>query len=304
MLKTNVDLQTRLRKVRADISEILGDPTKRWLLLYGPVDDTLVDELIQMVAADEPDTRKINLFIVSGGGTINSARKLIHVLQALFPHVEVFVPAAALSAATLISVSFQGLTMSALSTLSPLDPQLASNGASAGDSQLSSEDIKALKHVGEEWFGLSETNNRFWLDSLTRVISPISIALLYRYEAMIIDELRKNLSRNNVGAELINSTIALFTSRIFSHTYPIFAADLQQIQFPVKTLDLHNGLALYQIARSIKEIIGMLEHESKISTTCVLMSKTSCHVKSVSFVERNGSPNVPQITWTCITEQG
>ncbi len=67
--------------------------------------------------------RELDLIVHSPGGSAEAAESLVEYLRARFDHIRVFVPVAAMSAATMVALSADELVMAQHSQLGPIDPQ-------------------------------------------------------------------------------------------------------------------------------------------------------------------------------------
>ena len=67
--------------------------------------------------------QKLDLIIHSPGGSTEAAESFVEYLRERFDHIRVFVPVAAMSAATMIALSADELVMGQHSQLGPIDPQ-------------------------------------------------------------------------------------------------------------------------------------------------------------------------------------
>ena len=112
--------------------------TKRKLLCYvsgGAINFSDAYHLTRLLETVEPGAR-ITLLLDSPGGEIDAAEKMVHLLREACASpsdsagdLEVVVPNAAKSAATLIAIGADRILMSDSSELGPIDPQLGlSNG--------------------------------------------------------------------------------------------------------------------------------------------------------------------------------
>lgn len=114
----------------------LGALTGRAVILYstawletkpGIAQDALTVNLgdIQgfMEAVSNIDERQLDLVLHSPGGSAEAAESITEYLRTRFDHVRVFVPIAAMSAATMIALAGDEIVMGAHSQLGPIDPQ-------------------------------------------------------------------------------------------------------------------------------------------------------------------------------------
>ncbi|RYJ12757.1 serine protease [Halogeometricum borinquense] len=73
------------------------------------------------------DGSELDLILHSPGGTPTAAESLVNYLRSKFDHLRIFVPHAAMSAATMICCAADELVMGRHSSLGPIDPQLTLN---------------------------------------------------------------------------------------------------------------------------------------------------------------------------------
>ncbi|MCY4113446.1 MAG: serine protease [Chloroflexi bacterium] len=76
-----------------------------------------------MEAVSNIDERELDLIVHSPGGSAEAAESLVEYLRERFDHIRVFVPVAAMSAATMIALSADEVVMGQHSQLGPIDPQ-------------------------------------------------------------------------------------------------------------------------------------------------------------------------------------
>ena len=76
-----------------------------------------------MEACSNLEEKELDLILHSPGGTAEATESLVEYLRQQFDHVRVFVPVAAMSAATMMALSADELVMGQHSQLGPIDPQ-------------------------------------------------------------------------------------------------------------------------------------------------------------------------------------
>lgn len=76
-----------------------------------------------MEAVSNIDERNLDLILHSPGGSAEAAESIVAYLRSRFDHIRVFVPVAAMSAATMIALSANEIVMGQHSQLGPIDPQ-------------------------------------------------------------------------------------------------------------------------------------------------------------------------------------
>lgn len=76
-----------------------------------------------MEACSNIEERNLDLILHSPGGSAEAAESIVEYLRNRFDHVRVFVPVAAMSAATMMALSSNEIVMGQHSQLGPIDPQ-------------------------------------------------------------------------------------------------------------------------------------------------------------------------------------
>lgn len=123
--------------IRRKYLKELHDYTKRAVIIYytaflesrqvPPPDIQIGLQDIQgfMEAVSNVDEKQLDLIIHSPGGSAEAAESVVTYLRKRFDHIRVFVPVAAMSAATMIALSADEIVMGQHSQLGPIDPQFA-----------------------------------------------------------------------------------------------------------------------------------------------------------------------------------
>jgi hypothetical protein len=76
-----------------------------------------------MEAVSNIEERNLDLILHSPGGSAEAAESIVAYLRSRFDHIRVFVPVAAMSAATMLALSANEIVMGQHSQLGPIDPQ-------------------------------------------------------------------------------------------------------------------------------------------------------------------------------------
>ncbi len=124
---------------------------------------------------------QLDLILHTGGGEVQTARKLVDLLHEKARQVCVLVPYKARSAGTLICLGADKVVMGPMAELSPIDPQISMRGNFSGDGpkSMSAEDIRCFRLMAQEWFGV-EANGIEMLTLLSEKIFPTTLTEFYR----------------------------------------------------------------------------------------------------------------------------
>ena len=121
--------------VRRKYLKELHDYTKRAVIVYytaflesRPVPPADLQIGLQdipgfMEAASNVEEKELDLIIHSPGGSAEAAESVVTYLRKRFNHIRIFVPVAAMSAATMVALSGDEIVMGQHSQLGPIDPQ-------------------------------------------------------------------------------------------------------------------------------------------------------------------------------------
>lgn len=121
--------------VRRKYLKALHDHTKRAVILYStaflesrsiaPADLQIGLQDIPgfMEAVSNVEEKQLDLIFHSPGGSAEAAESIVTYLRKRFDHIRIFVPVAAMSAATMVALSADEIVMGQHSQLGPTDPQ-------------------------------------------------------------------------------------------------------------------------------------------------------------------------------------
>jgi hypothetical protein len=119
------------RKYLAELSELTGRPTilyyTDWFGKSGPAASITLEDMQAMmeVCKDLPGPN-LDIILHSPGGSPEAAASIVRYLRKKFTDLRVFVPLAAMSAATMWALAGNRIVMGSHSQLGPIDPQLVS----------------------------------------------------------------------------------------------------------------------------------------------------------------------------------
>ena len=124
-------LDTTRRRYLRSLSDLTGRAailySSAWLesrpSLPGDVQVGMPDLQGFMEAVSNIQERELDLILHSPGGSAEAAESIVEYLRQRFDHIRVFIPVAAMSAATMIALSADEIVMGQHSQLGPTDPQ-------------------------------------------------------------------------------------------------------------------------------------------------------------------------------------
>lgn len=130
------DFDSIRRKYLGELFALTGRPTivyyTDWLGKGGPASSITLEDMQGMMEVCK-DLKGPNLDIIlhSPGGSPEAAASLVRYLRTKFSHIRVFVPLAAMSAATMWALAGNVIVMGKHSQLGPIDPQMVAGAWTA-----------------------------------------------------------------------------------------------------------------------------------------------------------------------------
>jgi Serine dehydrogenase proteinase len=124
------------RKYLGKLFELTGRPTivyyTDWFGKGGPASSiTLEDMQGLMEVCKDLQGPNLDILLHSPGGSAEATASLVRYLRTKFSHIRVYVPLAAMSAATMWALAADVIIMGKQSQLGPIDPQMVSGGWTA-----------------------------------------------------------------------------------------------------------------------------------------------------------------------------
>lgn len=230
---------TPLDSIRATLTALEHANDSRALLYMADdrspkaLDEPDVPALYQQLQQLGPLAR-LDLVLHTNGGRVNIARKIALLLRGLARHVTVYIPYKARSAGTLLCLSADQIVMGPLAELSPLDPQVlpGADQARAGGQTISTENVRALRRMAEEWFGLERSEQRLQVfQVLCERVFPLSLGTFFR-----ADQQMRQIALELLGYQLADRDLATrqrIVDRLVSgfpaHDYCITQQEAQQL---------------------------------------------------------------------------
>ena len=210
--------------------------------LVGPEDAGMIVDTIEMVL---PKTRKLDrldLFLHSPGGFLDSAFKLIRICREFTAEFNVIIPLAAKSAATVIALGAKEIVMTVFAELGPIDPII--QHPYKPDIRVPARSIKDFF----EFLNPTETD-KVPVDSqfkaqMSNLLDPY---LIGSYQTALNSSKQianKLLSENALKEkpELIQAAVNRFTEYYYSHSYVIDRNEAREIGLNVINTESIDGL--------------------------------------------------------------
>ncbi len=175
---------------------------------------------------------KIDLFLISFGGDVTFAWRLVQLIRQFAAEFNVIIPLHAFSAATLTALGADSIIMLPCACLGPTDPQSRSI---FNDKPINVEDIAAFINLVKEEFDIkSESGLVDALKILSQSdarIHPLALGAARRGLKLARKYAKELLGTHNkykIKKEKIDKIVNIFSSELFQHEHPINRVEVKQ----------------------------------------------------------------------------
>jgi hypothetical protein len=237
--------------------------------LIGPEDAGLLVETIESIL---PTTRKIDrldLFLHSPGGFLDSAFKLVRIIKEYANEFNVIVPLSAKSAATVICLGAKEIIMTVFAELGPIDPII--QHPYKQDIRVPARSIKDFF----EFLSSTETSEKIPVDAsfksqMSSLLDPYLIGsyqTALKSSKQIAEKLLKENALAGYPDARVKEVVQKLTEYYFSHSYVIDRNEAKELglnvikseTIPDLDLAIRQLLGIYQsfmMANGIPKLIG------------------------------------------------
>ena len=214
--------------------------------LSGNMAGDSIQHIIEQIRKIPDDNKEIDFLIISNGGDPITALRIVSVLRERFEKISVVLPYVAYSAATILSLGADEISMHPYSNLGPVDPQLtvskqADNGQ-ASKLEFSSEDIRNYIEFVKSDVGITDQTHLISaFNALAKEVGPLPIGSAKRSQqlslSLSVKMLETHLGDKNKAASIAKA----LNSSYYHHGYAVGRTEAKNIglniMFPDKELE-------------------------------------------------------------------
>jgi len=223
--------------------------------LVGPEDAGLLVDSIEMVLPESRKLEKIDLFLQSPGGFLDSAYKNIRILKEYCNELNVIVPLQAKSAATVMCLGANEIVMTVFAELGPIDPIIQ---------HPYKPQIRVPARSIKDFFDFltsTETTDKILVDSqfkekMSSLLDPYLIGSYHtalKSSKQIAEKLLKENALKN-KPELVNDAIKKLAEEYYSHSYVIDRNEARDIG-----LNIVNSESVPELDKSIRLLLSIYQ---------------------------------------------
>jgi len=213
-------------------------------------------------------TRKIDLFLYTRGGAIDSVWPLVNLVREFCEEFTVIVPFRAHSGGTLICLGANEVIMTEFAELSPIDPTTGNqfNPQDPLNPQnrfgISVEDVAAYFELSNDRMGIKQEPNKLEvLKELTNKVHPLALGNVQR----VYLQIRRLASRllvlhmdEETNREKIDEIIKALTEKFYSHLHAITRREaIPLLGNWVRPPTSEEGVAIWNLFNSYAETINL-----------------------------------------------
>jgi hypothetical protein len=239
--------------------------------LVGPEDAGLIVDTIEMIL---PETRKIDrldLFLHSPGGFLESATRIIGICKEYSEEFNVIVPLAAKSAATVICLGANEIVMTVFAELGPIDPII--QHPYKPDVRVPARSIKDFfEFLSSTETGKITVDSQFKVQ-MSNLLDPYLIGsyqTALNSSKQIAEKLLKENALKDKSPQLVDEAVKRLTEYYYSHSYGINRKEAKEIGLNVikaeSTPQLDQAIRLllrvyqqFMMQNSILKLVGNRE---------------------------------------------
>lgn len=221
----------------ADLERELGGPV---LVVWMTPNFCLSDDhvfAVQQVLAPLGRVSKLNLILKSNGGDGMAALRLTRVLRHAAESIHLLVPLECASAATMVALCADSISMGPMGFLSPIDTSLNHDLSPASADfdrvSVSEQSLKRAEHLllGE---AKDRTDNPY--TELFKHVHPLVVGEIERASGLTPRLCHEILAPRNADAETETKLVETLDSGYPSHSYPIGVAEAQSLGLPAQPM--------------------------------------------------------------------
>jgi hypothetical protein len=235
-----------------------SEPIEHLLTVAGSIDDTLAFGLAPY-AAQAPDRFAVG--ITAPGGSVTSALLIARLLGRSGRRWRALVTRQARSSATLLCLAADSISLDAPACLSPVDPFVGASALSEdGAQQLAAVDVRGIRPMAKDWFGLGEDHAAALFQLLGQQVFLPTLAALHRAESLVRDVGTELLERQLPDAtpEERQAIIERLLNGYPSHAYPLLVEDCRDIGLAAVAMTAAERAALAHRAAFVERAQSVL----------------------------------------------
>jgi hypothetical protein len=237
--------------------------------------DDVIRPMYDHLRALEAKPEKLDLYLYSLGGLMETPWKIVTMLREFCKELSVVVPYKAYSAATMIALGADRITMIDKSELGPIDPQLNVAGAPEKPQfvlpQIGVEDIASYITFLRQRAGL--TDQAALAGSVAALVNNLTPPLLGRIERVyshirLVARKLLSLARPPIDDRRVTAIIEALTEKTYVHGHGIGRQEANEIGLNVEVLNGNIATLIWQLYLEYEGLLKLLgSHDPKFHFT-------------------------------------
>jgi hypothetical protein len=189
------------------------------------------EPLFRVLKESVPDGRKVDLYLYTRGGDVNSVWPIVSLLREFDPDFEVLVPFRCHSGGTLAALGARRIVLGPLSELSPVDPSTGNQFNPVDPSNvnarlgISVEDVRSYREFVISQLGLEENAASGalapFIDKLVSNVHPLALGNVQRVHQQIKKLAAALLDLHPINGRDTSLIVDNLTTQFFSHLHMI-----------------------------------------------------------------------------------
>lgn len=197
---------------------------------------------------------RLDLFIISNGGDGVAPWRLMSLLREVAREVNLLVPEAAFSAATLAALGADHIVMHPMGILGPIDPSVtdpfSADPQTGQPRPVSVEDVSAYVALVKEDVGIrheDELVQAFAL--LAKDIHPLTLGHAKRgtAQARMLGEKLLRLRSPGMDSHAVDQLLEHLTTKLHYHGHPISRTEAKELELPIEEPNKTTAAAMWEL---------------------------------------------------------
>jgi len=259
--------------------------------LVGPEDAGMIVDTIEMILPPSRKIERLDLFLHSPGGFLDSAYKIVRICKEYANEFNVIVPLAAKSAATVITLGANEILMTVFSELGPIDPIIQ---------HPYKPDVRVPARSIKDFFSFlnsTETSDRILVDpqfksQMSSLLDPYLIGS-YQTALNSSKQIAEKLLKENAlkdHPELVDEAVKKFSETYYSHSYVIDRNEAREIG-----LNVINTESIPELDKNVRMLLGIYQQMMTQNNIMKLIGNREVNrtVQVMQGMPQNSIPSKP-----------
>ncbi len=295
MDKQEMQKQVTIKEVIIEIEKLRSSTVISYMAaqnaLVGPEDAGMIVDTIEMILPPSRKFERLDLFLHSPGGFLDSAYKIVRICKEYSNEFNVIVPLAAKSAATVIALGAKEILMTVFAELGPIDPIIQ---------HPYKPDVRVPARSIKDFFSFlnsTESSEQILVDpqfksQMSSLLDPYLIGS-YQTALNSSKQIAERLLKENAlkdRPELVDDAVKKLSEYYYSHNYVIDRNEAREIG-----LNIINTESVQNLDKNVRLLLGIYQQFMTQNNVLKLVGNREINrnIQALPLVQQNAIPQKP-----------